>query len=807
MNRKSIEVAVAVTLIITIGIMALGPSSAKSTRLEPSAAVNLASFDLSEEERGKLHENGFIVIPEEYKKIYQVYKDARQDNIPIFVTTDVVLHTAHLLFDYTLRLVELEHLKDQLTNLTRAMVSATEEQQTAAQNAEVKKAAKRNIAFFAVASKLLAAIEAPDLVKDVVDQELALIEAHEGIALSPLFDYEVDYSQYLPRGHYTRNEEFERYFKAMIWYGKMMFRLKPGESPEAMERGRQETLSALLIVDALKTGRIMFHDWQRIYDTTAFFVGEADNLQANDYNDLLVQIYGEISSIDEFADPAKLDQFIIEAFNLPKQPKILPIWAAEEQVPLELSQGFCFLGQRFIPDSYMFQQLVYDKVGTIDNARIFPKGLDVMAILGSGEAEEVLREEGEFDYKNYGEQLNKLKEEFAPKIEQEWTQNLYWHWFYSLRPLLEDSSAGPFFTQNKAWLRKELNTALGSWTELRHDTVLYAKPSVTVPRAFVEQTKGYVEPYPKVYQRVADLTEKMREDLASQEILDEVMEEKLTAFAALTLKLKDISEKELQGKILTEQEYQTIWNTGNALEGIVELPEPIRGQMISGEDERMALVVDVHTDPQMGMVLEEAVGNAFQILALVEVENEVKVAEGGVFSYYEFTQPISERLTDWEWHEMLETGKEPPLPQWTESFRSRPNSVPAGPLAFETLDSGLYSGITEHKEVAVRSHAEWADLWREHISIVSPPPDSPTVDFSQEMVVAVFMGEQSTGGYSIEINQIVKEGSKIKVFYTETSPDPECMVAQMLTQPFHIVKLARQDLPLVFIQERTTKSC
>ena len=669
MNEKfTVLLVAALAVAVMVGLVAFSPHPLKAARPELSAAVNLASFELSTEERSKLHENGFIVIPAEYKKIYQIYKDARQDNIPIFVTTDLVLHTAHLLFDYTLRLVELEHLKDQLTNLTRAMVSAAEEQYASAQNAEVKEAARRNIAFFAVALKLLRETEAPELVKDIVDQELALIEAHQGIASSPLFGYKVDYSQYIPRGHYTRNEDFQRYFKAMIWYGKMMFRLQPGEGPEALERGRAETLSALLVVEALKSGRAMFHDWQRIYDTTAFFVGEADNLQALDYLDLMLKIYGRVPSIDEFADEAKLARFIAEALEL-KEPKVLPIWAAEEQVPLALSQGFCFMGQRFIPDSYIFQQLVYDEVGTIDNPRVFPKGLDVMAVLGSKEAEEILREEGDFDYKNYSEQLSKLKEEFVPKTAEEWTQNLYWHWFYTLKPLLEERRIGPFFTQNKAWLRKELNTALGSWTELRHDTVLYAKPSVTVPRAFMELTKGYVEPYPKVYERVAALTKRMREDLGSREMLNEIMEGKLAAFEELAMELKVIAEKELRGEGLTEEEYRLIWGIGAALEGIVELPEPIRSRIISGEDERMALVVDVHTDPQSGMVLQEAVGYAFQILVLVEVEGEVKIAEGGVFSYYEFIQPIAERLTDAKWQEMLEAGKEPELPSWTQAYR------------------------------------------------------------------------------------------------------------------------------------------
>jgi len=44
------------------------------------------------------------------------------------------------------------------------------------------------------------------------------------------------------------------------------------------------------------------------------------------------------------------------------------------------------------------------------------------------------------------------------------------------------------------------------------------------------------------------------------------------------------------------------------------------------------------------------------------------VTKGGVFSYYEFPWPMSDRLTDETWREMLSTGHTPPRPQWTGSF-------------------------------------------------------------------------------------------------------------------------------------------
>lgn len=79
-------------------------------------------------------------------------------------------------------------------------------------------------------------------------------------------------------------------------------------------------------------------------------------------------------------------------------------------------------------------------------------------------------------------------------------------------------------------------------------------------------------------------------------------------------------------------------------------------------------MADVHTDPNSGEVLEEGVGRPSVILVAVIINGELILTQGGVMSYYEFTWPMDDRLTDETWQEMLDLGDEPPLPSWTESF-------------------------------------------------------------------------------------------------------------------------------------------
>jgi hypothetical protein len=680
-TKPPIHIAYAIAETVPGGFADYVPYLVEAQPTVPGYEINLGQvanpdllMGLSDEQRALLEENGFVVVPSRMAQIYEIYKSAKDRGVPIFVTTDALLHTYHILYDYTLRAAEIQHFVNDLQGLNAAMIDVAKEQYTAT-SGKVGEAARRNLAFFSVASVLLdPSTEIASDVAEDVNAELDLIAAHQGFAESPIFGYKEDYSQYVPRGHYTRNETFQRYFKAMMWYGRMMFRLKPGPSPEAIEAGRMETRQAILMVAALQNAQLGAESalavWERIYEPTVFFVGQTDDLNIYDYAQLVKEVYGDQLTLVDLEDEAKLDTFIEQAMTL-RPPKIISSYVTDREKPEEVTKGFRFMGQRFIPDSYMFQQLVYDKVGTQGDPRIFPKGLDVTAVLGSSRAYGILLDVyGEGRYANYEEQMEKLRGEFGQLPPEQWVENLYWSWLYALRPLLEIKGEGyPIFMQNQGWVDKDLNSFLGSWTELRHDTILYAKQSYTMKATGImpqpEAVRGYVEPQPEVYARLAALAKQMRTGLEGRGLLDAEYRDKLERLESLLLSLKTMAEKELGEQALSEEEYELIRNIGGILEGITTFSAKVKEQITSEADERMAVVADVHTDVNSGQVLEEGVGDAFFIHAIAPVEGQLVATQGGVFSYYEFTQPMDDRLTDEAW-QALEP--KPDLPVWTGSF-------------------------------------------------------------------------------------------------------------------------------------------
>lgn len=225
---------------------------------------NFRQFHFSPAVSELLKKNGFAVSTAYYKEISDIYLECKDTNQPIFITTDAVLHTGHIFFDYLLRILEIEKLYDSAVELTDRMIELSIKQYNEAEDKEVKEAAKLNIGFFAVAKRQFDPEYQVDYgLNELVEQECENIKNHKGLEFRELLTYVKnpsiyqipyayeDYSQYIPRGHYTRNEKLENYFKAMMWYGRIDFKLRPASEEPAITYGKKMTLQAILMVDAL----------------------------------------------------------------------------------------------------------------------------------------------------------------------------------------------------------------------------------------------------------------------------------------------------------------------------------------------------------------------------------------------------------------------------------------------------------------------------------------------------------------------------------------------------------------------------
>ncbi len=639
--------------------------------------------ELSNGQRQLLSQNGFVVLPPEpgqYREFYQIYEYGRYDFRPVFITTDSVYHVYHLIFDKMLRDLERDSFIATLNALTSSMLAASYQQYGTLRGTALEEPALRNVAFFAVAAQLLGLPDpVPAEAAGLVNAELALINSAAGPQVSPIWDRPdllpekkliEDYSQYIPRGHYTRSEELKKYFRTMMWYGRLTYRL----------RDEFETKRALLMTQTLRTARAAdgtpaLSLWQNIYEPTVFIVGKADDLSFFEYGALMDAVFGYNADPASFADETKFAAFMEAAKTLPP-PQVNSMWVWIWEDTQQATRGFRFMGQRFTLDAYVFGQVIWRKVGTESNPRGLPKGLDFMAAMGSDEAYNILIGMGENQYANYETQMAKVRAEVAALGLDSWTQNLYWSWLYSFQPLLTPKDIRyPVFMQTQAWTRKDLHTALGSWTELKHDTILYAKQVMAEMGGGgpdEEPPRSYVEPNPEAYARLLALANMTRDGLSQRGLLSDLTARNLDNLISELQFLQRVAEAELNGLEIPSDDYWHMFYWGGVLEQFTLASadtEPGEGRPIL-EDQKAALIADVATGPAPDgtlVALEEAIGQP-TVLYVVLPGQPIRLATGAVYSYYEFPVPVSNRMTDEQWQAMVEAGTNPPQPDWTSLF-------------------------------------------------------------------------------------------------------------------------------------------
>ena len=645
-----------------------------------SNVENADRFYFQDHMKEKLTENLFLVENGNWGEFFDLYESNRYLQCPSFITTDSMMHTYHLYFSMLQKNTELGYLADLVNALSVRMAEEALSQHEQLIGTEWEDAAERNVVFFTVGASLMGEEVAgvPTELQEKAQEEVQLIYDAQGIENSPLMEAPEDYSQYKPRGYYEGNELLEKYFRTMMWYGRCNFAQKDETANRA----------ALLMTMALE-GEAK-ENWEAVYSITSFFAGASDDSGYEEYAPLIREAYGEkVDLTDLIGNDTSFQRYQQLTAEL-DPPAINSVVFPDDEGKTdknEEAKGYRFMGQRYSLDAAVFTQLCYSKVEAAPDGsqRMLPDALDVPAAMGSEAALQILEDNGHFYFEGYEQNMNAVRERIQKAPAAFWSASLSSGWLYTLQPLLEEKGEGyPSFMQNTEWNKKNLEGFLGSWTELKHDTVLYSKQFMAEMGGGDEEIddRGYVEPQPELYYRLSALAKKTSQGLEQYGIISDDDIENLAKLSELADRLMDISIKELTGQEVTEDDYELIRTYGGNIEHFWEAA--IRSQAddaesISSQEFPAALVVDVATDPN-GSVLEEAIGGVSDIYVIVPIDGKLRITKGGVFTYYQFEQPISERLTDSEWRkkigmELTDDMEYQPddsieQPEWTQSYRS-----------------------------------------------------------------------------------------------------------------------------------------
>lgn len=634
----------------------------------------------------------------------------REPEDAVFISSDYLLHVYHRLLEKEVEYIENSKMYPVLKNMTNSLFEKAVADYKK-QDGSNKESYQRLIAYLAVPKSILDSAEA-ELGTSMEDQnldtnenilaklesikgnmpsesykmaydELKLILAKEQIASSPIFGKYLesaniterqDYTQFGPRSHYNKNSVLRSYFRTMMWYGRNNFSLASLE----LTRDAINLTNIVKQTDQLK-------NWEYIYTPTAFLVGKSDDLGINEYGEVINKL-----KIKKVTDKNVLAvQTEMKNYQGPQiQSSVMTgdgVFDSSKEELLAKTKGFRLMGQRFTPDAFIFSSLTQgDEKPDTETGQKLPSsttGLMVMSILGNKTADDLTQEWIKTNALESDKVLNKniglLKNQFNQLNETNWTQNIYWGWLYTLKALnFENNNKDgyPNFVKNESWNKKSLQTSLGSWTELKHDTLLYAKQSYAEMGAGGDEceikpvVKGYVEPNIEFMDRLLALIKMTTEGLTSRGLIDESITWRNTRLMKDINFYKKIAVKELQNEIISEDEFETLRNSPGTLDIYLS---NISTDEMKEQDARSALIADVHTDAKKQEILYEADGIPSYIFVAVKDANGARLTRGLVYDYYEFTKPLGERLTDQDWQAINYTTdktKLPNQPNWVKSL-------------------------------------------------------------------------------------------------------------------------------------------
>ena len=677
-------------------------------------------FGLTSYEKELLNRNGFVVTERVSKPdIRQMFLDIWSKDLPVYISTDAILHAFHRSYDRILVSTEKSYIIPQLKIFLSSVHSQIQELiNKYSSDTSLVTMLKDVDLYLTIPRRLMDASIQPFYPENqsAVNEMLNSIDSYSAGSI-PIFSNtprQIDFSQFKPRGHYTESEELSNYFKAMIWLGRIeIYLIKPDsddlDQPSFADIQRQ-IIDTYLICEMVEMSgaKPLYTEIEKVISS---FVGEQDNATLDQVQS--VYAAAQITSAIQLTDTLKVEEFqdtlITKPFSGQKILSQLLMSDPTSPDQIKPASAFLLFGQRFVVDSYVTGNVVYDKIiyNNVKIPRMLPSTLDVLFALGNSSAAQLLGKE--LDNYHYSSNLASLRYLIDSYGNDFWQSSIYNLWLNSLKSLNppNDRTTLPEFMQTAAWWQQKINGQLASWAELRHDNLLYAKQSYTAMYS-CSYPYGYVEPVPDFYGSMITLAQKSIEKFSGLALDLSGPIYYFENFVNIMDTLKSISEKELSNQEFTDSE--------KAFMKKVLSEEYICGTVLTGwyyrlwyldtgltsETKPNYITADYHTSPSdqtgeiVGWVKHAGTGPVNLMVLQADLPGVGKVAFAGpVCSYYELTTTNFKRLTDEEW---LDTYlSQSARPDWTNIYLAdaEGNSKGSG----LQLITGISNGVTMANDI------------------------------------------------------------------------------------------------------------
>jgi hypothetical protein len=638
-------------------------------------------YSLTDYEKQLIKKNGFMASE---RLSFDSYGDAVRDiffkDLPVFVSTDAILHSVHKSYDLILMQTEGEILIQKIKDILATLHGQISSMDAEYSNRPDMIASLRDFDFYIGMARKLLGVNVTMFYSSNTpraDTVMQMITNLKLVKYSMFGEkpHQIDFSQFKPRGHYADQgnilsyPDLPKYFQAMIWLGRIEIYLLPPSDGDTNRISSMRTSVLSALIHKAAKNSTAYNDIQAFDNIIKLFVGESDNVSLFNLNDLLqfASITDPLQLTDTLQLKAFQDSLLARPFAFQKINS--QVIMADETKPDSIipASAFMLLGQRFIIDSYITAQVVYDRIKFNNQfvRRMLPSTLDVLFGLGNDAAGQLLKTE--LDNYHYSTNLADLRYLINGYDSTFWNASLFNIWLNSIRqlnPPAQRNSLPPFMT-TAAWWQEKMNTQLGSWSELRHDNVLYAKQSYTGGTT-CSFPYSYVEPFPDFYLSVKNFGLKLNDIITGLTFTNSVIKSQIIDYTNILSTSCDtlsiIAQKELDHAPLSQSELHFLkdmlsyWGDGCGTEIYYGWFYHLYYDPDNKFKKKDFITVDIHTcaydeyGNYVGWVKHVGTGKINVGVFVIKNSDNVSTAYvGPLYSYHDYTTTDLLRLTDAEW--------------------------------------------------------------------------------------------------------------------------------------------------------------
>ncbi len=488
----------------------------------------------------------------------------------------------------------------------------------------------------------------PAFLEKEIEEELKLIRAGQGFKKSPILTFERDYKNFQIPTTYQQSPKLINFYLATRWLNTLFPLYEQSlDCPDCLldkDDNLINLIAAGLIVEDISKNQDVKNSWAAIYKFISFFRGLGQGYTFLNYNDAFQKALGDDYNLEKIfeIDNVEREESITQIKNILEDVEFLEIDGAESYVKKDASKvGMKILQDDYWPNDYIFGQFIGEDMQFLeedsddlltlcstkkssDAHRCRAFGLDIINLIHPiNDGDEYFNLNT--NYSNYNQKINNFAKVFDKFNEHTWNSNIYWTTLDYLKSFLPMASMeSPRYMQSIKWQNeKKYKTALGAWVNMHlEEDILESyfdqKNNSKVSLMPACDILNYVEPDPELYRDLIARSDMLIRMMYALEI-NKQTNSAIGALKELNEELKkllEISEKELRGEFISEDDCDFIYDL-------------IGRNFVS---KKSAKSFDIK---MKNLKLRESI-NGIDILSIVYLRNGKKyLAFGPIFNYEE----------------------------------------------------------------------------------------------------------------------------------------------------------------------------